>query len=146
MEEKIQSDQTLDEKRSLSDQHKDIEFANTYRLEYIKHLISISTGVAIFSVTFMKDVLERNSQSISQKFILLSGWGLLLLSTFAGIFHMRYWAWYFISWDINPYKEEAKKWRNKIDIKRKRAEKLQIYGFIVGFTLLTIFTAVNLFN
>ncbi|UPT69322.1 MAG: hypothetical protein M0D53_08790 [Flavobacterium sp. JAD_PAG50586_2] len=132
--------------RTLADEHRDIEFGNNYRLEYIKHLISISTGVIIFSVTFMKDIITIQSVQKVDKYVLAVGWFMLLISVFAGILHMRYWAWYYISWGTNWEKPSAKLWRRKINIRRKIAEKLQVGGFIIGLTLLTIFTLLLIFK
>jgi hypothetical protein len=131
--------------RTLADAHRDIEFGNNYRLEYIKHLISIATGVFIFSVTFMKDLVGRPITEASVKFALPLGWCALVISIFAGILHMRYWAWFYTSWGTQWTDPKAKKRRFTIDRRRKAAERIQIYGFVAGLIFLLLFAAWNLY-
>jgi hypothetical protein len=126
--------------------HRDIAFGNEYRLEYIKHLVSIATGVFVFSVTFMKDVVGSPTPAANMRGLLLVGWVALLISIFAGLFHMRLWAAYYISWGVGWKESSARAWRRKLNRWRKVSEVSQFVGFGVGTLLLVAFAAVNLFG
>jgi hypothetical protein len=122
----------------------DIQFGNSYRLEYIKHLISVSTGVFVFTVTFMKDFLGKASGTATLRPALIAGWLALVVSVIAGIYHMRYWAWFFISWGRGPGNEEEIAWRKQISKRRRIAEQIQFYGFFIGLACLLSFAIWNL--
>lgn len=124
---------------------RDIEFGNSYRLEYIKHLITIASGMFVFTVAFMKDVLGKPAAAAHGSLILICGWTALVVSIVAGIHHMRYWAWFFVSWGRGPADEQEIAWRKRIDGRRKIAEQTQFYGFFVGLVCLLVFAALNLF-
>ena len=135
-----------EEHHTLEAAHRDIAFGNNFRIEYIKHLISIATGVFVFSVTFTKDFIGKPVTAVGAKVALLLGWMALIVSIFAGILHMRYWAQYYISWGIDWTEPSAKKWRRRLDRRRRIAEKSQIYGFVLGLLFLVTFAAWNLFR
>ncbi len=127
--------------RTLSEAHLDIGLGNNYRIEYIKHLMSIAAGAFVFSVTFTKDILGSSPISAAMKAALLAGWAALAISTIAGIFHMRLWAQYYISWGLDYEKKSAKEWRWKLNWRRKVADTIQVGGFVVGFGALLVFAA-----
>lgn len=130
--------------RTLEQAHLDLGLGNNYRMEYIKHLMSIAAGAFVFSVTFSKDMLNGSFPSNGMKTVLLLGWASLAVSVVAGIFHMRIWAQYYISWGLHYEKPEAKKWRGKLNRWRKTADKLQVVGFVVGLAALLAFAAIGL--
>lgn len=132
--------------RSLADKHKDIEFSNTYRVEYIKHLMSIAAGLFAFTVVFAKDFLGKAAAGTAAKPILLIGWGALLLSLVAGIMHMRFWASYYISWAKAFHDPGGLTWRASVDTGRKVTELIQIVSFIIGLACLFFFAAVNMYT
>lgn len=140
------SEQTSPEIRqeSLSDAHLDIGLGNNYRIEYIKHLVSIATGVFVFSVTFMKDLINESTTNADWKPFLIAGWTGLVVSIVSGILHMRLWSQYYISWGLHYEESRAVKWRQVINRRRKIAENLQIGGFAIGLLLLLIFATRNL--
>jgi hypothetical protein len=133
-----------DDERSLADAHRDINFGNRYRLEYIKHLISVATGVLVFTIAFMKDFVRTDAAHADARFLLLLGWSALVASAVAGIFHMRYWAWYYTSWGTEWTAPRAKEWRTAVDRRRVVAENVQLYGFVAGILCLLIFAGWNL--
>ena len=135
---------TTSESRTLAEAHLDIGLANNYRIEYIKHLMSIATGVFVFSVTFMKDMIGSSTVGASLKSALLVGWISLAISIVAGILHMRLWASFYISWGLHYNELSARQWRYKIRIVRDCAEIIQIAGFVVGIFALLLFAAQNL--
>jgi amino acid transporter len=123
----------------------DIGFGNTYRLEYIKTLLSIGTGVLVFSVTFMKDLVGKPLSQVVDKEFLVAGWGVLIVSVVAGIFHMRLWASYYISWGLSAATEPGYRHRRILNRNRKIAEYTQLAAFLAGLILLVIFASLNLF-
>lgn len=132
--------------RTLSEKHKDIEFSNEYRIEYIKHLITIAAAIFAFTLTFLKDILGKSLSSVSYKPILILGWLLLIISVMAGIAQMRLWASYYVSWAKSFYDEKEKEWRAILDRRRLWFEYLQIYSFFIGLLLLLIFSSLNLYR
>src|SRR5262249_23463874 len=131
------------DQRTLSEKHKDIEFSNQYRIEYIKHLITIAAAIFAFTLTFLKDIFEKPLSSVIYNPILIMGWLLLIVSLMGGIAQMRLWASYYVSWARSLYNEEEKKWRDTVDRRRLRFEYLQIYSFFVGLILLLMFSSLN---
>jgi hypothetical protein len=133
------------DQRTLSEKHKDIEFSNQYRIEYIKHLITIAAAIFAFTLTFLKDILGKPLFSVGYKPILILGWLLLIVSLMAGVAQMRLWASYYVSWAKSLYDEEQKKWRDTVDRSRLRFEYLQIFSFFAGLVLLLVFSSLNLY-
>jgi len=129
---------------TLADAHLDIGLGNSYRLEYVKHLVSIATGVFVFSVTFMKDLIGQSAAHANLKGFLIAGWGSLVVSIIAGIFHMRLWSQYYISWGLHYEEPHAVAWRRIVNRRRKIAEGAQICGFGAGLVLLLLFATGNL--
>lgn len=130
---------------TVEQRQQDIEFGNRYRIEYIKHLISISAGIFAFTVTFTKDMLGQQAITTAHaKVALITGWSLLVVSIIAGILHMRFWAWFFISWGRNPHDPEEKRWRNTIMSRRRTAETVQFTAFFLALGSLALFAALNL--
>jgi hypothetical protein len=133
-----------DNPRTLADSHLDIGLGNQFRLEYIKHLVSLSTGVFVFSIAFMKDIMGKPIAQVLVKPVLICGWASLVVSTFAGILHMRYWASYYISWGTGWQEPGARRYRSTLNRRRKAAEVIQIAGFVIGLILFVVFTAFNI--
>lgn len=129
--------------RDVETRHRDIQFGNTFRIEYIKTLLALSSAILTFSVTFMRDFVGSTTSTVLWKHALLSGWLLLLVSTLAGVLNLRYWAWYFTSWGRSRMPDDENEWRDKVSRKRKFAEQVQIYAFLFGMTMLVIFAIKN---
>lgn len=130
---------------TIEQRQQDFQFGNSFRLEYIKHLISISTGVFVFTVTFMKEFLGKTpATTATLKPALITGWLALVVSVIAGIYNMRYWSWFFTSWGRSPMDEKEVMWRRQVDSRRKVAEKIQFYGFFIGLACLLFFAIWNL--
>jgi len=132
------------DERTLTEAHLDLALGNNYRMEYIKHLMSIAAGAFVFSVTFTKDMLGEAQPSSLMNTILLASWAALALSTLAGIFHMRFWAQYYINWGLHYENPSAKRWRYKLNRWRKIADTLQVSCFAVGLAAMLIFAATTL--
>ncbi len=132
------------DERTLSDVHRDVDFANRYRLEYIKHLISVAAALFLLSVAFMKDVLGVNSSQAHFKVFLGLAWLFLIVSTIAGIFHLRSWAEFYITY-LKPFKDkEANKRRRVINYRRKVFENCQLIFFGLSLLCFLIFAVRNL--
>lgn len=127
------------------ERQRDIEFANSYRMEYIKHLLTMAAGVFAFTITFMKDYVNKPSRDLGHQWVLVLGWSLLLLSLVAGICHMRCWTSFFTSWGARDHLSDAAlRWRSSIEQWRRVAEFFQVMLFLIGLVLMIVFAAVNL--
>lgn len=127
--------------RNLEDIHRDVDFANRYRLEYIKHLMSIAAGIFVVSIAFIKDFVGDYKTAIF-KIPLIIGWAFLILSIAAGIFHMKCWDRFYISYR-KSFDEGARR-RKVINVYRTIAETSQIVFFILGLILIFAFSVANL--
>ena len=123
---------------------RDIAFGNTYRLEYIKHLVSISTGIFVFTVAFMKDLVGKPISSVVDKPLLIAGWATLVTSIIAGIFHMRCWGAYYIAWGLYWNQPKGQRQRAVLTMWRRVAEWTQMLSFLAGLVLLVVFASINL--
>jgi hypothetical protein len=126
--------------RTLEDVHRDVEFANRYRLEYIKHIMSIAAGVFVISIAFMGEL--TGDKIVESKSTLVCGWFLLLLSLVAGIFHMKCWDRFFTSFR-KDFAEGSRR-RKRINRIRILVETLQIGLFVVGLLCVFLFARANL--
>jgi hypothetical protein len=79
---------TQSHQRDLEDIHRNVDFANRCRLEYVTHLMSLAAGIFAVSIAFTKDFVPSYSEA-SFKLGLVGGWLSLVLSLVGGIFHMK---------------------------------------------------------
>ncbi len=127
--------------RTLDNIHQDIDFANRYRIEYIKHLMSLSGGIFILSIGLMGDSLSNvNFEQFREAIVL--GWFTLILSMVGGIFHMRTWDKFYMSFR-RPH-EEGITLRKKLRKRRRVAEAIQVSCFLTGLMLIFAFVAINI--
>lgn len=127
--------------RTLEDVHRDVAFANQYRLEFIKHTMSLATAVLVFTVSFVKDVLPAGAAPESTAYIGY-GWFAMVVSLIGGLAHMIGWDRYYISYrdyDYHGKIEEGRTVRDRINFWRRTAMFFQILGFIFGLVLITYF-------
>ena len=142
--------------------HADISIGNSYRLARINLLIAIATGVFGFTVTFHKDLFGANLTS-STLWLIVVGWGLLLASMLAGVFHLRKWEDFYLThrtvgnavWSYRTalYPEEKNDAVKKYEKAQTKIEELgkgnrrwnlaQSGSLIVGMALLMIYVAMS---
>lgn len=127
--------------RTLDNIHQDIDFANRYRLEYIKHLMSLCAGIFIISIGLMGDNISGETFSKFRIGIVL-GWFALILSMMGGIFHMRVWDKFYMSFR-KPH-EEGVTIRKVLRFRRRIAELIQVSCFMIGMILIFAFVAFNI--
>ncbi|MBN2261095.1 MAG: hypothetical protein JW702_11145 [Clostridiales bacterium] len=129
------------ENRTLEEIHYDVGLANNYRIEYIKHLMSLSAGIFVISIAFMSD-LVKEIENAEHKVIIILGWGFLIISLIGGIFHMKCWDRFYISYrkemDIGNIR------RKKINKYRILAEIIQVSSFLTGIIFIFLFVSTNL--
>jgi hypothetical protein len=131
--------------RTLEDIHRDVAFANSYRLELIKHTISLSAGVFVLTLTFIKDYIANRTVLFTE--MIPIGWAALVVSILGGLAHMATWDRYYISyrdWDFAGDKEKGKKARKLINICRWISMVLQFGGLAAGLVAMLVFYAMNL--
>lgn len=123
----------------------DMEIGNRYRIDAIKHLISISTAVLVFSVMFQKDVLSVTIADSYGKPLLLASWVFLFSSIFLGIVNLRIWAAFYISWSKDEKSEGGYRKRKRMTRQRRWSDRLQFLGLFCGLGLLVTFAWINIY-
>lgn len=132
------------EHRDRESRQRDIEFSNKFRSESIKHLISVASGVFVFTVAFTKDMVQVKLSEAHGVVLMKIGWVALVISIVGGVWNLRYWAWFFSSWGRAHSPEDEKEWRAEIDNRRKMADQLQVWFFCFGLLLICAFAVLNL--
>jgi hypothetical protein len=123
--------------------HRDVVLANNYRLEFIKHCMSLAAAVFVFTVTFMKDII--GSAPAVDKWLVGVGWGAMIVSLLAGLGHFHAWDRFYISYrDHSSNLELGKKARRTINMFRGMAVLLQVGGFLTGLCAIAAFCFRNL--
>lgn len=137
--------------------HRDISIGNGYRTERIKLLLTLATAMFGFTVTFHKDLLggQFTPQGL---WLVLFGWGALLVSMSAGIVHLRKWEDYYLQfsrigaavWRHRAAPDEPARMRAKEDFEAaneklkgyqndyKRADRFQTGFLLAGMGLLAL--------
>ncbi len=126
------------------DTRSDMNIGNTYRLEYIRHLVSVAIAVLIFSITFMKDILGQGDNEAEFKIFLAAGWLSLVVSVVFGIFHMRNLANFYISWSLRSENKKGVSERKELLDYQKNMATTHIFTFLAGLVLILIFAIKNL--
>ena len=130
--------------RSIGALHKDIEFANTYRLELIKTMLAIATALLAFTVSFRPRLTHVACESA-----MVLGWAGLAISLIAGLATMYGWERFYISYrdfDWKGLHDAGKAHRRTVNGWRKLAFALQCIGFLVGVAGVATFAALNVAN
>ena len=133
------------EQQAQEDARSEIDLQNNYRIEYIKHLLAISTGVFVFSVTFIKDLIPQNHWA-HMKDALILGWGALVASTILGVFHLRLWSIYYTPWGLQFDKKRVDSRRRWIGWVLFMADGIQIVSFCIGIAALFAFGVANTYD
>lgn len=129
--------------------HRDIAFANSYRLELIKLLMTLSAALLAFTVTFRPDL----KQVLWSKAMWL-GWFGLAVSMVGGMVHMYGWDRYYMTYRDYDHKHRdksapndgrsvGKREREVINRWRRWAMCCQFGGFAIGVISVAVFAAAN---
>jgi hypothetical protein len=124
--------------------HRDVAFANKYRLELLKHLLTLSAALLAFTVSF-RPTLTR----VDSAWLMWVGWIALGVSASCGMLHLLLWSHYYISYrdyDWHDRGDEGILQRKYITDFRKFVMFFQFLGFAVGVLGVAIFSAVNFQN
>jgi hypothetical protein len=131
--------------QSLSNVQHDISLASQYRLELIKTVMTLATGLLAFTVAFPAG---RNITAVIKlPWLIQVSWGALTISICAGIFHIRMWEMLYMSYrqyDWKQNKEAGRHERNRITRWRRLFQTLQFLGFLVGVFSVGAFAVLNL--
>jgi H+/gluconate symporter-like permease len=129
--------------------HRDIALANSYRMELLKQLMTISAALFAFTVTF-RPTLDHVQLASS----MWLGWAGLGASMIGGLFHMLGWDHFYksyrdVDWemkDADPAerKKKGEERRDLINAWRRFAMWVQFLGFIVGVAGTGVFAAANI--
>jgi hypothetical protein len=132
--------------------HRDIAFANGYRMELIKTLLGISAALFAFTVTFGPTL-----KPVEWKLAMWVGWGGLAVSMMGGIVHLLGWDYYYKSYrdfnwrrrsgaDQDAVKKAGEKARAVINVWRRIGMGAQFIGFAVGVVGVGLFAGANIEN
>ncbi len=134
------------EARSLSHVQHDVSLASQYRLELIKTVMTLSTGLLAFTVAF--PVGRNIAPPLQQPWLLHLSLGALTLSICAGLFHMRMWEMLFGTYRQEDWKRRTigagSLARKKISTWRRLFMILQFLGFLVGVCSVGAFAELNI--
>lgn len=129
--------------RTLTDVHRDVDFANRYREEFIKHTMTLAAAVFVFTVTFLKDVV--GSGPVCAKWLMMAGWAGMIASLLGGLGQLAGWDRFYISyrdyWENDAKGHEVRK---KVTLWRRVAMVVQLAGFGVKLIATAAFCFVNL--
>jgi hypothetical protein len=130
--------------RGLEDVHRDISLANTYRLEFIKHTMSLAAAVFVFTVTFQKEILGNRIPTL--RWLVAFSWGAMVVSLLGGLGHMAGWDRYYISYrkDYQERPDEGEARRMRILVGIRVGLWAQVIGFGVGLCTMAYFVYRNL--
>jgi hypothetical protein len=124
--------------------HRDLDFANAYRLELIKTVMTLAAGLLAFTVAFRPSL-----KPIAAGWLVWPGWLGLGLSLIGALFNMLGWEHFYLSYHDYDYKGKATEGvtaRARIKQWRRPCMLLQFSGFILGVLCVAIFAALNLGN
>ncbi|NOX90633.1 MAG: hypothetical protein GXO77_16645 [Calditrichaeota bacterium] len=125
----------------LSAIHQNIDFSNRFRLEYIKHLMSLSAGIFVISMAFVNNFFD-STEKVSDLLFLKLSWVFLIVSLIGGIFHLRFMDSFFLTYRLTP--EEGNKKRENASKIITLFESIQIVAFIIGLVLILYFGIANI--
>jgi hypothetical protein len=129
--------------RTLEDIHRDITFANQYRLEFIKHTMSLAAAVFVFTLTFKQNIIGTGpTHGVGFAF---SSWLAMIISLMGGLAQLSGWDRYYMTW-------RKYEWRNLSGDDARRVITrwrllglfMQIGFFVTGLVLMAIFCALNM--
>lgn len=132
--------------------HRDIGFANSYRMELLKTLLAIAAALFAFTVTFGPTL-----KPIAWKWAMWMGWAGLAVSMVGGLVHLLGWDHFYKSYlDINwrrrnepdqaAVKKAGEDARAAINIWRRAGMAAQFSGFVVGVAGVGVFAGANIEN
>ena len=125
---------------SIDALHRDIAFANQYRLELIKLLMTLSAAILAFTVSFRPSLRD-----VQSSWLMWTGWLALGASMVGGMIHMHGWDRFYISFRNFEHRgKSGKDKRRQINLWRRAGMIAQFVGFAVGVLAVAAFAAANL--
>lgn len=122
--------------------HRDLAFANTYRIEWIKFMLAVAGGLFAFTVTFRPTISPAD-----WKLAMWIGWLGLALSLAGGMGQMAAWEYFYKSYrdfDFKGNKAAGKAYRRSVNRWRLMAMWSQIVFLVVGVAGVGTFAAINI--
>ncbi len=122
--------------------HANVEWANKYRLELIKLVMTLAAGILAFTVSFRPTLTKVESPEL-----MWMGWIGLGLSLVGGMVHMHGWDRFYISYRDHDWKgRSGKVARDAINMWRGAAMMFQYAGFAIGVITIALFAVANIGN
>jgi len=126
---------------SIEALQRDIEFANTYRLEKLKTMLAVTTALLAFTVSFRPKL-----SPVDLEWAMVTGWIGLSAALLTGIATMQAWEQFYISYRDYDWKGksvEGKQYRKVATRWRRALFTCQCVGFLVGVSGIGLFAVVN---
>lgn len=133
-----------DAEARLAALHRDVAFANTYRIELIKFLLGICAAIFAFMLAF-RPTLE----TVQAPWSMWLGWLGLGGSMVGGMVHMIGWDHFYKSYRDHDHRGDkigGKKTRRIVNFWRRLGMTAQYGGFAVGVAGVGLFAGLNLDN
>jgi hypothetical protein len=131
---------------TLASVQHDVAQANLYRLELIRTTMTLATGLFTFTVAF--PVARDKSSAIIYPWLAQLSWIALGISICAGLYHMRMWERFHISYHDRDWKQgkrgAGKRLRKWITFRRRLTMVFQYLGFAVGVGAVGAFAVLNI--
>jgi hypothetical protein len=127
---------------------RDVGLGNKYRLECIKHCMTLATGALVFTLTFKKDYLTVTIQNASGNLLATMGWLLLVLSLATGIWHMQCWEHYYFAWILEPLGKDVER-KRQTDLWDRRARVARVGQYVslaLGLLCIALFVISGLWS
>jgi hypothetical protein len=134
---------TVTKKQTIESLQKDIETGNSYRMEGLKLMLTLGTGLLAFTVTFRPTLAQ-----VTAEWLIYWSWCSLGVSVVCGIGIMLCWERFYLSyrldWHDKPQKGKTK--RKRLTWLRRALLVLQFVAFSYGVVGVALFAALNFHN
>lgn len=123
--------------------HRDIALANQYRLEFIKHTMSLAAAALVFTITFRKDIIGTASPQHTS--LIGIGWTAMIVSLLGGLGHLAGWDRFYITYrDHKDDRVAGDAARAEITTLRRLAMIVQLLGFFIGLICIAAYCLLNM--
>jgi hypothetical protein len=130
-------------KQTIDSLHRDIGFGNSYRMEALKLMLTLATGLLAFTVSFRPTL-----STIADEWLIYWSWCSLGISVVSGIGIMLCWERFYLSYRLDWHDKAVKgqRVRKILTVLRRVLLVLQFGSFAYGVIGVAVFAAENFHN